>query len=76
MKDISRNVPLLCSVCGNDQFSFDNEDEKTTYKCSNCGAEFEKDVLLAENQNVINANIEDIKKEAVKELKKNFKSLR
>lgn len=88
MKDLSRSVSLLCPVCGNDQFSaVDNDFEdlsdapdETRVKCSDCGAIRTKAELIEENQEIINANIEDIKKEAIseieKELKKAFKKFR
>lgn len=88
MKDLSRKVTLYCSVCGNDQFSTLDEEiddlmeapDSTEIKCSDCGRVFTKAELIEENQNVINANIEDIKNEAMKELEKElakaFKKLR
>ncbi len=88
MKDISRNVTLVCPLCGNDQFSsidFELNSLKeapgeTRIKCSDCGRITTKDVLIEENQGIINANIEDIKKEAVaeaeKEIAKILKKLR
>lgn len=88
MKDLSRNVSLLCPVCGNDQFSTVNDDienlkdapDEKRIKCSDCGATRTKAELIEENQEIINANIEDIKKEAIskieKELKKAFKKLK
>lgn len=88
MKDLSRKVTLYCSVCGNDQFSTLDKGiddlmeapDSTKIKCSDCGRVFTKAELIEENQNVINANIEDIKNEAMKELEKElakaFKKLR
>ena len=78
MKDLSRNVTLYCDVCGNDQFSildeiagelFDAPDE-TRMQCSDCKKIFTKAKLLEVNQEVIDANIEDITKEAVKKFEK------
>lgn len=78
MKDLSRNITLYCDVCGNDQFSTLDEitcelkeaPDETKVKCSDCGKIFTKAELLEVNQEVINANIEDIKNEAVKEFEK------
>jgi uncharacterized Zn finger protein len=78
MKDLSRNVTLFCDVCGNDQFSTLDEitcelkeaPDETKVKCSDCGMIFTKAELLEVNQEVINANIKDIKNEAVKEFEK------
>ena len=78
MKDLSRNVKLYCDVCGNDQFSIINDidcelkeaPDETKMQCSDCGKNFTKAELIELNQEVIEANIEDIKKEAVKEFEK------
>ena len=78
MKDLSRNVKLYCDVCGNDQFSIINDSDcelqeapdETKMQCSDCGKIFTKAELIELNQEVIEANIEDIKKEAVKEFEK------
>ena len=78
MKDLNRSVSLICSICGNNQFSalghdggeFAKFSKAPFYKCSDCGRLTSKEQLIEENQEVINANIEVIKKEAVDEIKK------
>ena len=76
---------MHCPVCGNTMFSvIDNKWEHASpevipgdaeYKCSDCGMVISKDKLLAANQSVIDANIEDIKDEALKEIEKKLKKL-
>ena len=74
MKDLSRNVKLYCDVCGNDQFSIINDidcelkeaPDETKMQCSDCGKIFTKAELIELNQEVIEANIEDI--ESTKEM--------
>lgn len=81
MKDLSRNITLYCDVCGNDQFSTLDEifcelieaPDETRMQCSECKKIFTKAELIEVNQKVVDANIEDIKKEAVKELEKELK---
>lgn len=83
MKDLSRKVKLFCSICGNDQFSSLDEDiddllnapDTVKIKCSDCGRICTKAELIEENNDVINANVEDIKKEAVKEIEKELKKV-
>ena len=78
MKDLNTNVSLICRICGNNLFSalgHDGEEfaefsEVPYYKCSDCGRLISKNQLIEENQETINANIEEIKKEAVDEMKK------
>lgn len=85
MKDLSRNVKLYCDVCGNDQFSTIDDIEgelrdapdETKLQCSDCRKIFTKSELIELNQEVINENIEDMKKEAVKEFERELaKSLK
>ena len=81
MKDISKKVSLLCSVCSNSQFmALDCEgkevlefSEAPIYKCSDCGCEFSREQQIEENQEIIDANLNEMKKEAVNELKKELK---
>jgi ribosomal protein S27E len=83
MKNISRNVRLLCSVCGNDQFSSIDESvedindapDDTKIKCSDCGRVITKEELLEENSELINANLDDFEKEALKEIEKEIKKI-
>lgn len=78
MKDLSRNVTFFCDVCGNDQFSTLDEvkcelseaPDETRVQCSDCGKVFTKAELLEVNQEVLNANLEEIQNEAIKEMEK------
>lgn len=78
MKDLSRNVTLFCDICGNDQFSTLDEvkcevseaPDETRVQCSDCGKVFTKAELLEVNQEVLNANLEEIQNEAIKEMEK------
>lgn len=80
MKDLSRRVKMFCDVCGNDQFATLDEikcelseaPEETRIQCSDCGKIFTKGELLEVNQEVINANVEEIQNEAIKEMEKEF----
>ena len=76
MKNLSMSVTLYCPTCGNDQFStidvYDGNlrdaDGSIRFKCSDCGLIISKEDLIDQNQNVINANVEDLEDEMVKEL--------
>lgn len=88
MKDIKKDVKLLCRICGNDQFkSLDSEFEDlvdapdtTRLKCSDCGHIFTKAELIEDNNENINAAIEETKDELIdefsKELKKSLKGFK
>lgn len=78
----NRKISMHCPTCGNDQFSTvdDVEDlvdapDDTKFKCSDCKSVFTKAELLESNQDIINANIEDIEAEAIKEFEKKLKKI-
>ena len=81
MQDLYRNVVLLCPTCGNDQFKaldeiqgeFKDAEDNARFRCSDCGLIITKGELLENNQDVINANVEDLKKDVIKELEKEFR---
>ncbi|MGL5259432.1 MAG: ECs_2282 family putative zinc-binding protein [Lachnospiraceae bacterium] len=83
MKDINKKISLLCNTCGNDQFStiyetiedMENALDDTEIKCSDCGKVLTKIQLVEENEYLINANIEDLKKEALNKLEKELKKI-
>lgn len=78
-----RKVPMYCPICGNDQFScidVDMDDlsdapDDVKLKCSDCNSIITKGELIESNQDIINANIEKIKDEALKELQKELKKI-
>lgn len=79
----NRNVSLHCPICGNDQFLCLDEEVvdladapyETKIRCADCNSVFTKADLIDGNQDIINANIEDIKNEALKEIQKELKKL-
>lgn len=79
----NRNITLHCFTCGNDQFScvdavFDDLSEapdEVKLRCADCNSIFTKGELIEENEDIINANIEDIKNEAMQEIEKSLKKI-
>ncbi|AMC01955.1 ECs_2282 family putative zinc-binding protein [Aerococcus viridans] len=75
------NITLKCSVCANDQFSTVEENiedlmdapDETLIKCSDCGRVVTKEELIKENSHIIDANLEDFKKDIFKEVEKDLK---
>lgn len=83
MKNFEKSVSMKCSVCGNDQFSTIDEKiedllhapDETEVKCSDCGRVTTKEQHIEENSHIINANVEDLKDDIVKQLQKDIKKL-
>lgn len=83
MKDMEMSISLKCDVCGNDQFSVEDETtgelldapDDTLVKCSDCGREVTKEEFIKENSHIIEANVEDFKADIMKELEKDLKKV-
>lgn len=79
MKDLRISIRMKCSVCGNDQFLFDEKIEdlpdETEVQCSDCGRMFSKGELIEENSEIINASIEDFGDEIMIQLEKDLKNI-
>lgn len=79
----NRNITLHCPTCGNDQFScvdvnFDDlsdAPDEVKLKCADCNSIFTKGELIEANEDTINANIEDIKNEAMQKIEKSLKKI-
>ena len=81
MEDLSRSVKLYCPACGCENFTIldefndelANAPDFTRIKCANCKSEFTKKEIISENQYIINENIEEIQKDAIKDIIKTLK---
>ncbi|AFI90421.1 TFIIB-type zinc ribbon-containing protein [Pectobacterium parmentieri] len=71
MSKYNKSVSLHCPVCGHTQFEVDEDNENT--KCADCGNELNKDELIRENNENIQSNVDAVKDEIIKDLKKIFK---
>jgi predicted RNA-binding Zn-ribbon protein involved in translation (DUF1610 family) len=73
----NRSVTLLCPTCGSDQFSHEDGVEETIEitKCTSCGREMTKDDLIHENSENISAHVDEVKKEMVDDIRKQFKNI-
>ncbi|AWP28099.1 hypothetical protein [Paenibacillus sp. Cedars] len=83
MDNLEKSIKMICRTCGNDQFSILDEDihdlknapDETKIKCSDCGLVTTKAELIEDNSHIIDSNMEDLKKEAIKKLEKDLKKL-
>ena len=81
MKNMNKNIGMICSICGNDQFTTIDESiedmmeapDDTKIKCSDCGRVVTKAQLIEENAEVIDAHVEELLKEWKKDIGKLFK---
>ena len=79
----NRRVTLYCPICGNDQFLsldcaledlFDSPDDYRV-QCADCKSIITKAELLEGNQDIINANIEEIKQEVLEDVERRLKKI-
>lgn len=66
----TRNVSLLCPTCGCSDFAYDEgvDEMIQLMTCASCGRELNKDELIHENSENIDAHLSDLKKEVTKDL--------
>ena len=75
----TRSVRLLCPTCGSSDFAFEEGVDETiqVMTCASCEREFNKDELIQENGENIEAHLSELKEEVTKdlaaELRKSFK---
>lgn len=65
--DYSRNVEMICPVCGSKTFEYDTEIEDGDVKCISCERVFTRQELFDANQENMNINLEEIQQEVVKD---------
>ena len=80
MKNLEKNIDLLCPICGNKMFEDLNEgnedlsnDDFFKYRCANCNRIFTKKELLDANQLLIDETIEEMKDDVIKQIEKELK---
>lgn len=66
-----RSIRLICSTCAGSDFEYDHE--AGPIRCKSCDRVFTRDELIAENGELIEAEIEEAKSEIVNDLKKDFR---
>lgn len=81
MRNMEKQIKMICSVCGNDQFSAVDEEihdmlhapDETEIKCSDCGRVTTKEQLIEENSHIIDANVRDFEDDIIKQLEKDLR---
>lgn len=73
-KDYSRDVELICPICGGNSFEFDSECVDCDYTCIGCKKVFTHDEIIESNHGSIDSSIEDVKKEITDDVIKRLKS--
>lgn len=74
---LNRSVVLLCPTCGNSEMESLNgpHDVSDLFRCNSCELTITKDDLLSSNQENINANLNELKKQAAKEIKSELEKI-
>lgn len=67
----SRSVAMLCPTCGNTDF--EHEADNSPLRCVGCDRVFERDELIRENGEVIEAELDEMKAEVLREAKKELR---
>lgn len=68
-KEKSINIQMLCPVCADIDFQYD---ENSPITCKSCASEFTRDELLEANAENVNQHKKEFANQAVSEVKKNL----
>lgn len=72
----NRSVNLLCPTCGNSQLEIQgNDQENKIIRCPSCDRIMTKEELIRENGVIIDANVDEMKEEILKDVKKEFNDM-
>ena len=73
--DYSKKVEMICPLCGSTTFEYDTEKEDGDVTCISCKRVFTRDELFNANQENLNANMEDIQNEVLKDTAHEIKNM-
>ncbi|TGM74383.1 hypothetical protein EHR01_10680 [Leptospira mtsangambouensis] len=74
-KEYSRKIELICPLCGSKLFEYDEQKENPDITCISCKKIFKKDELTEANQENFSININELHKEATKDIAKDLKEI-
>lgn len=69
-----RSIRLHCPTCGGTDFEHDEHGDGPI-RCTSCDRVFTRDELIRENGEIIDANVEEVKKEVVADLQKEMRDM-
>ena len=64
----ARSVKMLCPTCGNTDFEHDGEN--SPLRCVGCDRIFEREELIRENGEIIEAELDEMKADVLRDAKK------
>lgn len=81
MRNLDRNVAMLCPLCGNDQFSLEDKEyqdlvdapDNARLKCADCNSIYTKQEILSANAEKISIAAEEIAQDAMQDFEKELK---
>jgi hypothetical protein len=69
----SRSVKLICSTCASGDFEY--EDENGPYRCVSCDRVFTREELMGENGHIIDAHVEEMGAEVLKDAEREIRDM-
>ena len=81
MRNLDRNITMLCPLCGNDQFSLVDEEyqelvdapDNARLKCADCKTIYKKQEILAANAEKISIAADEMVQDAMQDFEKELK---
>lgn len=72
----NRSIPVHCPTCGSSTFSSDDsvpDEDSKVMTCAACGREITKAELLAANAENVEAHLDEVKTQVLKDVEKQLK---
>jgi ribosomal protein S27E len=64
----SRSIAMMCPTCGHEDFEF--EQDEGPIRCTSCSRVFTREELIRENGEVIEAEVDELKADVLKDARK------
>ncbi|KQA33491.1 ECs_2282 family putative zinc-binding protein [Vibrio cholerae] len=75
LKNLDRQISLMCPTCGCKDFSFDEHDENGLVTCAQCERQLTRTELVTENSELITESQNEIAKDAQKQIEAEMKKM-
>ena len=73
LPNLDRSVGMICSTCAGDQFEHDPENLDAPIRCAGCDRIYTREQLIAENGEMIESALDDIKADVMDHASKTFR---
>ncbi len=71
----ARSISMICPTCGSTEFEYHAELEDGPIRCASCDRMFSREELIRENSVNLEAHVEDIKVDGLKDVERDLRKM-